>query len=235
MRIFLQDRPVSGVVKIYGDDYIHLTRSLRVGCGEEITFVHGGTDFFGVVTAITKDCLEAKITAEKLAESEPNLKITLFQAMPKFDKFEQIIEKSVELGVTQIVPFLSERCVSRPKNDKSQRWQKISESAAKQSGRGIIPEVGRIISFKEAVEQMKTFDLPMFFYETGGERMTAEMVENKKTAAVMIGAEGGFSLDESRRAEAAGMKILTLGKRILRCETAPVAAVSILMYLTGEG
>lgn len=166
------------------------------------------------------------------------VKVTLYQALPKGDKFKNIIQKSVELGVSEIVPVLTRRCVYRPtKSDfskKIERFNKITESAAKQSGRGIIPQVTEMLTLKEAVESMKENDINLILYENGGERFSADMLKNAKKIGVFIGSEGGFDEEEVELVKSQNATPIWLGERILRCETAPLAAITIIMHLTGN-
>ncbi len=234
-RFFLEnintDLPV-----ITGEDAKHIGRSLRMKPGEEITVCSCGTDYFCEITSITSDEVFLKILDEKLCSAEPTVEVTLFQAVPKLDKLEHIIQKSVELGVTKIVPVLTRRCVSRPdKKDfekKRVRLNKIALEAAKQSGRGIIPEVTEIVSFNEAVKQMAELDCPLMLYEEGGIRFSEVETENKKSFALFVGSEGGFDETEAETAKNSGITPIWLGERILRCETAPLTALSILMFIT---
>lgn len=164
--------------------------------------------------------------------------MTLYQAVPKAGKLEEIIQKSIELGVSRIVPVLTARCVARPKaaefQKKLSRLQKIAESAAKQSGRGCIPEVAPLHTFAEALESAKQADCGVFLYEGGGIRFSEVPLTGKKQIALWIGSEGGFDPKEVEAAKAAGFYPVWLGERILRCETAPQAALAILMHLTGN-
>ena len=171
-------------------------------------------------------------------KSEPDFKLTLYQAYPKQDKLELIIQKTVELGVSRIVPFLSKRCVSRPDGKdftkKLERLRKISAEAAKQSGRGIIPEIAPLMSFDEAVRDMGSSQVKIICYENGGKRLSETGVAQAESAAVMIGSEGGFERDEVERAVAGGAQQIWLGERILRCETCPIAVSAIIMNMTGN-
>lgn len=234
-RFFLEkinlDMPV-----ITGEDAKHIGRSLRMKPGQPITICSCGTDYFCEITSITSDEVFLKINDSRLCSAEPTVEVTLFQAVPKLDKLEHIIQKSVELGVTKIVPVLTRRCVSRPdKKDfqkKLVRLNKIALEAAKQSGRGIIPQVLDIVSFDEAIKQMTGFDCSLMLYEEGGVRFSEVSTENKKSFSLFIGSEGGFDESEAEAARNAGIIPVWLGERILRCETAPLTALSILMYIT---
>ena len=234
-RFFLENIDLNCPV-ITGNDASHIGRSLRMKVGEPITVCCCGTDYFCEISNITADTVYLKINEQKLCSADPTIDVTLFQAVPKQDKLEHIIQKSVELGVTKIVPVLTRRCVSRPdKKDQTKkniRLNKIALEAAKQSGRGIIPKVENIISFDSAIEQMKQFDCALMLYEEGGIRFSEVKTENKKSFALFIGSEGGFDESEAETAKKSGIIPIWLGERILRCETAPLTAVSILMFIT---
>ncbi len=234
-RFFLETIDLSCPV-ITGEDAKHIGRSLRMKPGQPLTVCSCGTDYFCEIASITSDEVFLKINESKLCSAEPTVEVTLFQAVPKLDKLEHIIQKSVELGATKIVPVLTRRCVSRPdKKDFSKkllRLNKIALEAAKQSGRGIIPEVSEIISFNEALKQMGEYDCPLMLYEEGGIRFSEVPAENTKSFALFVGSEGGFDEEEAQKAIDAGITPIWLGERILRCETAPLTALSILMYIT---
>ncbi|MBE6856410.1 MAG: 16S rRNA (uracil(1498)-N(3))-methyltransferase [Ruminococcus sp.] len=226
-------------ITLTGDNAHHIGRSLRMKPGEEITVCCSGIDYNCVISEITQDTVYLELKEKIRCAAEPNIEVTLFQAVPKLDKLETIIQKTVELGVTKIVPVLSRRCVSRP-NDKDfakklVRLNKIAEEAAKQSGRGIIPQVMPIISYKKAVEEMAELDRSVILYEEeGGVSFGKVDFTGVRTVGVLIGSEGGFDKEEAELASNAGAVRVWLGKRILRCETAPITAMSILMFLTNN-
>ncbi|MCD8187937.1 MAG: 16S rRNA (uracil(1498)-N(3))-methyltransferase [Ruminococcus sp.] len=206
-------------ITIGGDDARHIGRSLRM--------------------KISEDTVRLELVSKAPCASEPSVDVTLFQAVPKLDKLEHIIQKTVELGISRIVPVLTRRCVSRP-NEKNfakklPRLNKISEEAAKQSGRGIIPEVTPIINYKNAIAEMKKLDRSIILYEEE-DGCSLEKVDYSgiKTIGLLIGSEGGFNREEAELAENAGVNRVWLGKRILRCETAPTVAMSLLMFLTNN-
>ena len=234
-RFFLEDIDIDNP-QITGEDAHHIGRSLRMKPGEELTVCACGTDYKCEISSITEDTVYLSIKESRLCSAEPTVRLTLFQAVPKQDKLEQIIQKTVELGVSEIVPVLTRRCVSRPdKKDfekKRARLSKIALAAAKQSGRGIIPEVSPLISFKEAVLQMKEYDCPVMLYEEGGIRFSELNTQSIKSAAILVGSEGGFDESEAKLAKDSGIQTIWLGERILRCETAPLTAISIMMYIT---
>lgn len=236
-RFFVENVTGDNVV-ISGEDAVHIGRSLRMKFGDEITISSEGTDYFGIISKITESQVFCEIRYSAPSESEPDICVTLFQAVPKADKLEFIVQKAVELGVNKIVPVLTSRCVSRPDfkgfEKKRQRLQKIAESAAKQSGRGIIPEVSGIITVEQAAKELSQCDVPIVCYEKGGVSFSQTGLENGKTVGLFIGSEGGFEQKEVELCTEKGAVAVTLGKRILRCETAPLAALSIIMNLTGN-
>lgn len=234
-RFFKQSIDVNNIV-IDGDDARHIGRSLRMKCGEEITVCCCGIDYNCVIRSFSDSEVYLDLVDSAQCAAEPDIDVTLFQAVPKLDKLEFIIQKAVELGVNRIVPVLSRRCISRPDEKdfakKLDRLNKIAEGAAKQSGRGIIPEVVPIISYKNAVLQMKELDSCIILYENGGKSFDEIEFEGKKSIGIVIGSEGGFDEQEVELAVNAGAESVWLGNRILRCETAPITALSILMFLT---
>lgn len=221
---------------ISGDDARHIASVLRAKQGEELTVCDGeGTDYYCAIDEITKSEVKVHIINSWKSSSEPRVKLTLYQGLPKGDKMELIIQKCIELGISRIVPVATEFAVvklSGKEDKKLARWNKIAESAAKQCGRGIIPVVDRVMSFKEAVEDSKQLDERIFFYEKEREVGIKQFVKkfDGGSLGMFIGPEGGFSEEESRYALESGAKALTLGKRILRTETAGLAATAILIY-----
>lgn len=226
-------------ILVTGGDARHISYSLRMATGDDITFCNNGKDYFCKIENFSEDGVLCKIISSENSKSEPDIFLTLYQALPKGDKFETIIQKSVELGVSRIVPVMTKRCVSRP-DDKSFskkliRYNKIAEEAAKQSGRGIIPEITPIMDFDKAVKEASENDIPLICYEReGGKRFSEIDFMGKKTVSLIIGSEGGFDASEAENAIDKGIIPIWLGERILRCETAPVAAISIIMNLSGN-
>lgn len=226
-------------ITLTGNDANHIGRSLRMKKGEELTVCCNGTDYNCVISSITSDTVYLDLISENPCAAEPNVNVTLFQAVPKMDKLEYIIQKSIELGVSRIVPVLTRRCVSRPDErdfaKKLSRLQKIAEQAAKQSGRGIIPEVTPIVSYRKALDMMSELDRTIILYEEQGGCGFGEVdFDGVKTVGLVVGSEGGFDSAETQDAVDAGAVRVWLGKRILRCETAPITAMSILMFLTNN-
>lgn len=217
---------------IEGEDVSHISRVLRMTEGEELTLCDGeGNDYTCKITEITKKSITCEVLSKIKNQSEPECRVTLFQALPKGAKMEYIIQKCVEIGVCEIVPMMTRRVIGKP-SDKGERWNKVSEEAAKQSGRGIIPKVLPPVSFKEALEQMKNCDLAVMPYECEQETHLLDVLRGKtpKTVGIMIGPEGGFDPDEVAAVQKEGIKTVTLGKRILRTETAGLSVVSNIMY-----
>ena len=234
-RFFIAYPPIDSFT-ITGDDARHIGRSLRMKIGDDITFCNNGTDYFCVINEITEDCVICQVKKSEPSKCEPDIKLTLYQAFPKQDKFELIIKKTVELGISRIVPFISKRCVSRPNdkdfNKKLERFRKISEEAAKQSGRGIIPEIAPVMTFQEVVKDMKNSELQIICYENEGKKLSELDLPVYKSLAVIIGSEGGFERGEVDNFIANGAVPIWLGERILRCETCPIAMTAIIMNLT---
>lgn len=229
---------VSGdTVEITGENANHIVGALRMKVGEKITLCDDGRNYECELIEIGKGIAKAKVLDCNMNYSEPSVKITLYQCVPKGDKLEMVIQKAVELGVDKIVPILSSRCVSRPDakkaSKKNERYNKIALSACEQSGRGKIVEVGEQIDFKTAAKEIKNNDLGILFYEGGGQPLK-EIVDKEahKNICIFIGPEGGFSEEEVELLQQNGARTATLGKRILRTETAPLAAIVSIMLLT---
>lgn len=224
---------------ITGEDARHIAKVLRMRLGEGLTLsAADGMDYDCVIEGLSPELVELCIQRAYPNETEPRAKVTLFQCVPKSDKMDWIVQKAVELGVFEVVPVLSKRCVSRPDAKtaakKVERWQKIAKEAAKQSGRGIIPVVRPMITFAEALKEAGAMEFALFCYEGGGDRLSALVSPTAEQIALLIGSEGGFEPEEAEAAKEAGCHAATLGKRILRCETAPLAALAAVMQLTGD-
>ncbi len=233
---FTENEILGEIFTISGENAKHI-KVLRMRRGEELTLVTPGKlQYECELVSADGDHAEVKVVSKQPCQNEPDVAVTLYQALPKGDKMDYIIQKCVELGVSRIVPMISERCVSRPDEKtlrkKQERWQKIALQAAMQSRRGIIPEVGSCVSFKKAVELSCQNEKTIFFYELGGESVKKLLTDKPKSIGIFIGSEGGFSPEEVGLAVENGAQAATLGKRILRAETAPLAALSIIMYQT---
>ena len=223
-------------ILISGEDARHMAKSLRLKIGDNITLCDGkGWDYQGTIEALGEE-VTVRITAKEESQSEPLANVTLFQALPKGDKMEFIIQKSVELGIHEIVPILTSRCISRPDPKsmikKVERYNKIASEAAKQSGRGIVPKVSQLVTLEQAVERLPKKNI--VFYENGGSRLQ-ELVDGQTLdLGVFVGSEGGFSMEEIEFLGRYQVLPATLGERILRCETAPICGLSVIFSLTGD-
>lgn len=240
-RFYLGDGIISeNRIELVGEDCNHIRNVLRMRIGEKITVCDGqGTDYICSVAEITGRLVVVQIEEKKQSETELETKIVLFQGLPKKDKMELIVQKAVELGASEIVPVMMERTIVKledPKKEerKLERWQAISESAAKQSGRGIIPVVSPVVSFRDAVARMKTMDLAIMPYENEegmeGARQIVALAHGKKEIGILIGPEGGIADGEAEFARSSGIRTMSLGKRILRTETAGLCTLSILQF-----
>lgn len=225
--------------RITGEDAKHIGAVLRMRAGDLTVLCDNAcTDYLCKIVSVQKDVIEVEILEKKRNETTPNVEITLFQCLPKSDKMDFIVQKAVELGASSVVPVLSKRCVSRPDEKsmakKIQRWEKISEEASKQCGSGKIPLIGQLTDFKKAVSEYSKIGLGILFYEQGGKSLSELPINNTAKIGIFIGSEGGFEAEEAEFAQKNGIEPATLGKRILRCETAPIAALSIILNLTGN-
>ena len=233
------DNITTQAVTITGGDVNHIKNVLRMKIGEKFIANDGnGGSYCCAVSEIYDDRIIAEILEGQLSSTELPVRLVLFQGLPKADKMELIIQKAVELGVSEIVPVEMARCVvkldEKKKKSKTARWQSISESAAKQSGRTVIPEVHDAMSYKNALGFAKDFDIVFVPYECADSmaKMKEKMNEIKPgmSVGIFIGPEGGFEKDEIEKAVEAGGEIVSLGKRILRTETASIAALAICMF-----
>lgn len=236
-RFFLEELDESDVV-ITGPDARHIGLALRMRVGDMLTVCAYGQDYECRIRSITPEEVHLEVCSHAVCAAEPTVSLTLYQAIPKGDKLEQIIQKAVELGAVRIVPVLTRRCVSRPKPaefaKKLPRLQKIAVSAAKQAGRGILPEIAPMLSFGEACREIQQADKAILLYEGGGLRFSEVNLLDCHQIALIVGSEGGFDPEEARQFQEQGAVPVWLGERILRCETAPLTAISILMHLTGN-
>lgn len=220
------------------EDRKHLTKVLRLGSGDTISVSDTVSfEYEAEIISVEKDYVDARILEKHPFTREPELKITLFQGVPKQGKMETIIQKTVELGVYAIVPVFTDRTVVVDHggfHKKIERWQKVSDEAVKQCKRGIIPEILPEKKFKEALRDLTTYDLILFPYENEANRSIKDCLRTldgkPHTAAIIIGPEGGFSDQEAKELEWIGAQSVTLGKTILRTETAGMAALAMVMY-----
>lgn len=245
-QFFVNDNQIfDNHVQIVGKDVSHIRNVLRMKIGEDISVVVSGSDneYRCKIKEFTEDTVECDLLFVKEADVELPAKVYLFQALPKQDKMELIIQKAVELGVHEVIPVATKRCVVKLEGAKEakkvERWNMISEAAAKQSKRRIIPKVSGIMSMKEALSYCKDMKVKLIPYELADNdamnvtRDILETISLGDEVAVFIGPEGGFTVEEVDEAMAAGAKAITLGKRILRTETAGFVVLSWINYLLG--
>lgn len=233
-----------GHAEITGDDVNHIRNVLRMEMGEKIVISGGqGTDYYCIIKDVQPESIVLEIEREEPVTTELPVPCVLFQALPKADKMEWIIQKAVELGVCEIVPVRTRRCVVRLDDQrakkKQQRWQMIAEAAAKQSGRGNIPEVHSVISFPEALQYAERLAHCIIPYELFDDMKATSVALDRACSGdsigVFIGPEGGFERGEVEQAVAAGAMPISLGRRILRTETAGLAILSVLMFRIESG
>lgn len=228
---------------INGADYNHIKNVLRMEVGDTCLISCDGKSALCEISAFYEDAVCLNIIEEDYNDTELPIKIYLFQGLPKGDKMEYIIQKCVELGVFAIIPVEMKHCVvkldDKKAKSKQARWQSISESAAKQSKRNIIPEIMGVSSFDKAIEFAKSLDMIMVPYENKeGMKATVEALENLKnvkSVGIFIGPEGGFDEKEITKTLNANAKVISLGKRILRTETAAITSVSMCMLEIEKG
>lgn len=237
-RFFTQTISAEGGI-ISGDDAKHISRVLRMKVGELLTACDTkGYDYDCLIESLSDREVSLRVLEVRSSQSEPDVRVSLYQAMPKGDKLELIIQKAVELGVDSITPVMTRRCVSKPDSKsmakKLERYNRIALEAAKQSGRGKVPQVCPMLDLPQALDEMAQTSCPILFYENATAPAKQVIDGAGKEIAVLIGSEGGFDESEVELAIQKGCQVLSLGKRILRCETAPLAALSIIMFETGN-
>jgi len=234
------------------EDSNHILNVLRLERGAQIIVCDGnGMDYICELSETTKNAVTVRILSSAPCPAEPQTKVTLFQGLPKFDKMELIIQKCVEIGVSAIVPVITDRTIVKMNGKeaaKVARWQKICESAAKQAGRGIVPHIGEVVTFRQCLEMAELFENKIIAYENEQELSIKEYLVGAVTFdrsstvkdasarkfALFIGPEGGFSDKEARAMADAGITHVSLGKRILRTETAGMAALTAILYELGD-
>lgn len=245
MRRFFTDPEniIDGKVRII-EDASHISKVLRMEIGEEIVVFDGsGNDYIARLDSISpKECIAA-IVSSKVSDTEPDIKVYIFQGIPKSGKMETIIQKCVELGVYKIIPVEMQRCVvkldNKGKADKTKRWNKVSVEASKQCGRSVTPEVYEPVNYQTALLMLKELDLAIMPYEVLGHEGRRGLKEllgefKGKSIGVIIGPEGGFSDSEAEEAKENNIYQIGLGKRILRTETVASSLIPIIMYEKDE-
>lgn len=240
-KFFVPPESICGDRALLTGEAFHHAQVLRLREGESVTLCDGqGRDYACRIEGIRKDSLALTIDSSFAGGTEPAVDCRIYMAFAKSDKLEHVIQKATELGASQIIAFPSSRCVARPDEKtlqrKLERWQKISASAAEQSGRSRIPAVRVLPSFRSMLEEASGSDLSVLFYENEDGHTFRRAMESAPfaSAALITGPEGGFAPGEIQEAASFGIHICTLGKRILRCETAPLCALSALLFHTGE-
>ncbi len=237
---FVTPQQVKGnQVQIEGTDVNHIKNVLRMKIGEELHISDGNNKkYLCEIVEVSADMVLAQIKEELASDTELPSRLYLFQGLPKGDKMELIVQKAVELGVYEIIPVATKRAVvkldDRKAAKKVERWNSISEGGAKQSGRNIVPKVKKVMTYKEAMQYAKELDVVLLPYELAeGMEDTKQSIEAVKagmSVGIFIGPEGGFEMSEVEYALEQGAKAITLGRRILRTETAGLTILSILMY-----
>ena len=228
------------IIVLTGENAQH-AKVLRLKAGEQVLACDGeGYECVCTVAQVSNQEVELSVVERRAATSEAAVRVSLYMGFPKSDKLEHVIQKATELGADEIVAFPASRSVSRPDEKslkkKLERWQKIAASAAEQSGRGRIPEVRVLDSYTAALERAAKADKALMFYENERATTLRMALENGsfRTVSLMTGPEGGLEEKEVQQALDAGLQVCTLGRRILRCETAPLCALSAVMYAAGE-
>ena len=240
-RFFVEaDEMLGDVITLTGENAQH-AKVLRLKAGEQVLVCDGdGMECLCEVIGMGSGVVDLSVLERRQATSEAAVAVSIYMGFPKSDKLEHVIQKATELGVAEIVAFPAARSVSKPDEKslkkKLERWQKIAASAAEQSGRGRIPQVLVLDSYTAALERAAKADKALMFYENEHATTLRMALEagSFKTVSMMTGPEGGLEEKEVQQALDAGLQVCTLGRRILRCETAPLCALSAVMYAAGE-
>lgn len=235
---FGADSPDSRI-EITGSDALHISKTLRMKVGEKLTVTDSsGTDYFTVIEDVAKESIILRIESKRKSDAESVKEVFLFQALIKNEKMDTVIQKAVELGANHIYPVSAERSIvkldSESGKKKLERWNKIAKEASKQCGRGIIPTVHEVVSIKEASEIMSELDKSFYCYEISNGRTVKDVLkeEDFRSVGFYIGPEGGIAPSEAETFDAVGIPSVSLGKLILRTETAGMAVLSMILYET---
>lgn len=235
-RFFVPPSAVHGdEVSITGEEFEHLSRVLRYKVGYRLTVCPGnGEELDCTLTEISQDGAVAHIDGRRIGESELPYSVTLFQALPKGDKTAYIVQKCTELGAAEIVPFTSARTEETKYN--RARMRRVAAEACKQCGRSVLCEVGELTDFTDVLSRAAGFDVAVMPYELEPSGRIGDMkgLDRASKIALIIGSEGGFTPEEAEAARAAGVRTVSLGRRILRCETAGLVALAVINYEKGE-
>ena len=240
-RFFIEPEEMQPDFLVLTGENAQHAKVLRLKNGEEVLVCDGqGKECLCTVSDVSPERISLVVNHCRESDTEAAVRVSVYMAFAKGEKLEHVIQKATELGAFEIVAFPSDRCVSRPDEKslkkKLERWQKIAQSAAQQSGRGRIPEVLVMPSYKQALSRAAQADIGLLFYENERSTTLKMALEEKsyKTVSILTGPEGGLELSEVEQASQAGLQVCTLGRRILRCETAPLCALSAIMYDSGE-
>lgn len=246
-RFFIEDSlsPDADHLILKGADFHHIRDVLRLKTGDSVTVCDGArNDLLCTIERFMPDGIDMRITGRAVNQSEPPYRVTLYQGLAKGDKMDTIIQKAVELGASRIVPVSCRRSVVRldgkDTGRKVERWQRIAAEAAKQCGRGEVPEVGAVLTFSEAVTEAAMAEIRLVPWEGEREQSLRSALERdhqpgqRPSVSILIGPEGGFDADEITQALAAGLSPVTLGRRILRTETAGAAVLAMIIYHFGD-
>ena len=244
-RFFIEPQDINAgeTISITGEDARHISFSLRARPGEEYVLCDTcNYEYHCKIVNISSEEVILELVEKKVCQAEPDVKVTLFQALVKGDKFDAVVQKAVELGVHKIIPVISERCISRPDSKqlekKIERWQKISKSAAMQCARSYVPEIADAVEYKKAIDMIKSADCGFICYEAEPHeamKIIFEKCNSEKKAesySFFVGPEGGISQAEADIAARSGLPLASLGKRILRTETAPLCVISSIMFFS---
>jgi 16S rRNA (uracil1498-N3)-methyltransferase len=238
-RFFIKRENIrKGSIIVDGEDVQHISKVLRLQAGDRIVLCDGsGTDYLAAIESINKNSVIAAVIEQEASKGEPDIDVVLYQGIPKSAKMDTIIQKCTEIGIKRIVPVFTARTVVRLESAKDEkkkveRWTKIAEEAAKQSGRGIIPGISMPMTLQEALKDAAKLDTVIIPYELEGSLAVKEALRNSKGSSIgfFIGPEGGFESYEIEKAKEAGAVPVTLGSRILRTETAGIAVLTGIMY-----
>lgn len=240
-RFFVEPEELLPDFLVLTEENAQHAKVLRLKCGEDVLVCDGaGKECICTVSDVSPERISLVVRHRQMSASEASVRVSVYVAFPKADKLEHIIQKATELGAYEIIAFPSARCVSRPDEKslkkKMERWQKIAQSAAEQSGRGRIPQVLTLPNYQAALTRAAQADKALLFYENE-QAVTLRMALSSgkyETVSLITGPEGGLEPTEVEQAVDAGLLVCTLGKRILRCETAPLCALSAVMYDAGE-
>ena len=238
-RFFVEALPEQSDEMILTGENARHAKVLRLKCDEEVLICDGQGNECLCKVSWVRDEIGLEVIQRRDSDSEAAARVSVYMAFPKADKLEHVIQKATELGAYEIVAFPSARCISKPDEKslakKVERWQKIAASAAEQSGRGRIPQVLTLPSYKAALERAAQADKALLFYENERATTLRMALEGEyQTVSLLTGPEGGLEEAEVKQAIDAGLSVCTLGRRILRCETAPLCALSAVMYDAGE-